>query len=242
MSITIDDQTDLPDHVISYGPIEITVLEDDVPPVTEIQIIGTLGVHEWYTSEVTVTFFATDIGSSMISTQWSLNSGAWTEYAGVFEMAYEGINNITYRSIDANDNVEANRSTMLKIDTETPIVSIDMDTTATSSSVEVDIFWADATSGVARMVASLDDGEWNSSFLMETISLEDLEDGEHTLTVTVYDTAGNSASDTVTFSVETSLFAMDGPAGPWVVIGLITGIAAAIGAAGYLFVRKMKTK
>ncbi len=157
-------------------------------------------------------------------------------------MAYDGINNITYRSIDANDNVEANRSTMLKIDTEAPIVSIEMDTTVTSSSVEVDVVWADATSGVAHMVASLDDGEWNSSFLMETISLEELEDGEHTLTVTVYDTAGNSASDTVTFSVETDLFAMDGPAGPWVVIGLIAAIAAVICAAGYLFVRKMKTK
>jgi hypothetical protein len=58
------------------------------------------------------------------------------------------------------------------------------------------------------------------------------------VTVTVYDDAGHSASDTATFKVETSIFALDGPAGPWVVIGMVVALLAVVGAAGFLMLKR----
>ena len=68
--------------------------------------------------------------------------------------------------------------------------------------------------------------------------LTELADGEHSVVVTVYDDAGHSASDTATFSVETSIFALDGPAGPWVVIGMVVALLAVIGVAGFMLYRR----
>jgi len=76
--------------------------------------------------------------------------------------------------------------------------------------------------------------------LSNTRTLEDVEDGEHVLHVIVYDAAGHETSVSVTFEVETSVFALDGPAGPWVVVGMLVAVFAVVGVSAFLMYTRMK--
>ena len=181
---------------------------------------------------------STDVGGEVEATEWALDGGEWTEYVGPFFVSAEGVHEIWYRSNDTNGNAEVAKSVVVRVDTVAPTVAIEMDPTQTSSTVTLNGLWSDALSGVVRVTVSLDGGPAFDSGLSSAITLENVTDGEHTVTVTVYDDAGHSASATATFSVETSIFALDGPAGPWVVIGMVVALLAVIGVAGFMLYRR----
>ena len=238
LTLTADDQTGLAGHVVEYGPVEFTVIEDDIAPVTAIEIVGDGDIGSWFVSAVQVYLNATDVGGEVEATEWALDGGEWTEYVGPFFVSAEGVHEIWYRSNDTNGNAEVAKSVVVRVDTVAPTVAIEMDPAQTSSTVTLNGLWSDALSGVVRVTVSLDGGPAFDSGLSSAITLENVTDGEHTVTVTVYDDAGHSASATATFSVETSIFALDGPAGPWVVIGMVVALLAVIGVAGFMLYRR----
>ncbi|TLZ71161.1 MAG: hypothetical protein E6K14_08020 [Methanobacteriota archaeon] len=91
----------------------------------------------------------------------------------------------------------------------------------------------DATSGVERMEISVDGGPAQSLGASETSHvITGLADGPHTVTLTVFDRAGNSATTTVSFRVDTSFLSPSGPYGA----GGIAALAIVIVVAALAFV------
>jgi peptidoglycan/xylan/chitin deacetylase (PgdA/CDA1 family) len=109
--------------------ITITV-PDTVPPVTSIACNGGPCSSAAYSSPVTVTLSASDVGGSGVAaTRYTLDGTdptvASTPYAGPFTVSASGV--VRYRSWDAAGNVEVTRSAMITVtvpDTVPPVTSI----------------------------------------------------------------------------------------------------------------------
>ena len=98
----------------------------------------------------------------------------------------------------------------------------------------MNVVWTagDATSQVDHIDVSVDRGTPQTlSATATNLALSGLSDGEHTVTITVVDRAGNSVTRTVTFRVDTSFFSPSGPYGSFGIIGVSLIVIAAIIAA-----------
>jgi lysophospholipase L1-like esterase len=87
------------------------------------------GVDDWYRENVTVSLSATDPNSPVAGTEYfyKLDGAAdapWTKYTAPITVSAEGQTTITARSVDANGNVEASRSDVIKIDKTAPTFTL----------------------------------------------------------------------------------------------------------------------
>ncbi len=221
---------------------EFTFGIDAEAPHTEFSMNGTHGGNGWYVSSVTVSLTGEDDASDVSVTYTRIDSGEWSAYSSQIILG-DGVHLLEYYSVDFSGNVEPVRSIVVKVDTDKPVVTLDRASGFISTSNMVDITWtcSDEMSGPCSILCQLNSGDPITA-MIDGITLTDLTDGEHELVITLYDEANNSQTTTIMFSIETSVFSLNGPVGPWAVIGAIAGIVAVIGAAGYLFVRKTKTK
>ncbi|MCW3021088.1 MAG: hypothetical protein JWR30_410 [Conexibacter sp.] len=83
------------------------------------------GVDDWYREDVTVTLSATDPDNAVAGTEYfyKLDGAAdapWTKYTAPITVSAEGQTTITARSVDANGNIEASKSDVIKIDKTPP--------------------------------------------------------------------------------------------------------------------------
>lgn len=110
---------------------------DLTPPVTTASTAGTLGTNDWYTSNILVTLTATDTGSGVASTTYSLNNGTtWIEHTNPFSITTEGISTILYHSTDKAGNIEATSTLVIKIDKTAPEAAISVSTSTQDILVE----------------------------------------------------------------------------------------------------------
>ena len=103
------------------------VLPDFTLPHTTVAATGTHGLNNWYTSNVTVQFSATDTGSGVKNTLYSLNGGAsWNIFASTSPLvvSVEGSTTIQYYSLDNAGNREATGALVVKIDKTAPKASM----------------------------------------------------------------------------------------------------------------------
>ena len=100
-----------------------TATVDVTPPVTKVSLVGTAGLHGWFTSSVVVTFSATDTDSGVKTTYVSIDGSATTS-AGTITLSTEGVHKLTYFSADVAGNTEAATSTIIKIDKTPPEAKI----------------------------------------------------------------------------------------------------------------------
>lgn len=249
LTVTADDQTGISGHEVEYGPVSLTVLEDAEAPETVAYLDGDPYEDNpfdpvWYQTEVDMGLVVTDDGMGVAMTEWYLNNGSWTEYDGQVTISAEGENHFAYRSVDLAGNVEETQLATVRIDMGAPSLTTDKDTgfKVTTTTVVVLATYSDAVSGVVSIDVNLDGVDWDVDFLEDEaeITITGLSDGEHTLVVTVTDRAGHETTVTLEFEVETSLFALDGPAGPWIVVGMLVAIIAVIAVAAVLLFRRMK--
>ena len=86
------------------------------------------------------------------------------------------------------------------------------------------------------------DGGPPQSFSATTTSfvLSGLTDGSHTVTVLSYDRAGNSATSTVSFRVDTAVLSPSGPYGSAVILGIVAAVVVAALAAIFLMRRRKR--
>ncbi|HMJ33181.1 MAG TPA: PxKF domain-containing protein [Baekduia sp.] len=83
------------------------------------------GVDDWYRDDVTVTLSAADADDPVAGTEYfyKLDGAAdapWTKYTAPITVSAEGQTTITARSVDANGNIEASRSDVIKVDKTPP--------------------------------------------------------------------------------------------------------------------------
>jgi WD40 repeat protein len=104
--------------VLSVSPVK-----DIISPQTTISLSGREGENGWYTSDVTVTLFATDDTSGVKVTKYRIGSGRWEEFVKPFAISKEGVTTISYYSEDNAGNKEELKSFEIKIDKRSPVIS-----------------------------------------------------------------------------------------------------------------------
>jgi hypothetical protein len=113
------------------------VLPDFTLPQTTASATGILGTNNWYTSNVMVTLSATDTGSGVKNTYYSLNGGTvWNIYTLPFTITNEGSTTLLFYSLDNAGNREATSTLIIKIDKTAPKASISVDPTTKDLKVE----------------------------------------------------------------------------------------------------------
>ncbi|MBM7800514.1 hypothetical protein JOE57_003435 [Microlunatus panaciterrae] len=150
--------------------------------------------NDWANGEVTVTLSAADNLSGVDSTSYTVDGGA-AQSGTSFTLSTEGDHTVTFRSTDTAGNVEAVQTAQVKIDKTAPTISHAFTPLAykngawTNKDVTVTFTCADqGGSGVASCTEPV------------TKSAE----GEHTVTGTATDGAGNSATDSASVRIDTT--------------------------------------
>jgi hypothetical protein len=182
---------------------------DSTPPIIDTPVLtGTIGLAGWYTSKVGVSVSATDATSSVATTQYSVDGGAWQT---VTPTLTDGVHTVQIRVTDNAGNVSTT-SVSASVDATPPVskfISPAEGSTVNASGNEVVHMTGsttDPTSGVAGAQISLDKGttwqnlplgtgdtwsyDWNSR----------RNNGTYTFLVRATDNAGNlehTASATV---------------------------------------------
>ncbi|MGJ7442608.1 ThuA domain-containing protein [Aquipuribacter sp. MA13-6] len=195
------------------------VLGDEEPDTTAPEVSATVAPEEpasgWYTEPVTVTVTATDDSEAtggVVYTEYRIGDGDWLEYTAPVvldpEALGDGTHTLQYRASDAAGNVSEVGTVEVRFDTTGPEVELGVeDGQVLGDSVELDLtaVATDEGSGLASVELMLD-GETVEA---GTLELWTLDLGEHVLSVTATDEAGNTTEVEVTFTVTTSLQDMD---------------------------------
>ena len=80
-------------------------LNDNTPPVTTVEFIGTMGENDWFVSDVTITFNVTD-ESGINGTYYSFDNISFEVYEAPIVATDDGEHTIYYYSIDIWGNIE----------------------------------------------------------------------------------------------------------------------------------------
>ena len=122
-------------------------LDDNTPPITTHEFIGTMGDNDWYISDVTITLEATDNESGVNITYYCLDKGEYEIYEEPIIVWYDGEHIIEYYSIDVVGNVEATNLANFKLDQTSPTIFLYWDNK--NKLLIADVY--DQTSGVGRV-------------------------------------------------------------------------------------------
>lgn len=167
---------------------------DNVPPVTIIELSGTLGDNYWYVSEVGVTLKAVD-NLEISSTKYSFDGVDWIDYTKTFTITKQGQITIYYYSIDKNGNVEPRKTENLKIDKSAPKITINVPPDGAKYPLNSEVLanWSatDLLSGLASSIGTVPSGS-----KIDTTSV-----GTKLFSVSAADNAGNSTTMGVSYSV-----------------------------------------
>lgn len=196
-------------HQVEYRSTD-TAGNTEAAHVVDVSVDSVAPASTATVSGPTVTLTATDATSGVQRTEVRVDSGAWQAYTGPVTVTGEGRHTVGYRSVDVAGNVEADRSVEVVVDgpprdTTSPTISVTgvTDGATYGDSRRPSVAWTatDAGSGVATVTAGLD----GAAIEPGVLELWRLPLGDHTLTVTATDRAGNSATTSVTFTTETSV-------------------------------------
>jgi hypothetical protein len=163
---------------------------DSIAPSTKDSLDGTPGLNGWYTSSaVTVTLSASDAGSSVAATYYTIDGGALQIYSGAFPVGGDGRHTIAFWSVDKAGNTEAVNTQTIPIDTTMPTTTDQGNASGwyTGAPVIITLRATDAASGVATTYYTLD-GSGPQSYGSGGIAITG--DLAHALTFWSVDNAG----------------------------------------------------
>ena len=173
------------------------------PPVTTMNLAGTLGANGWYISSVGVTLQATSPSGATILIAYSIDGGAWATYSTIFTLP-EGRHTITYQSLDSAGYVEAMRSSQIGVDLTNPVVSVSSPAgRVTNPAVTIAWTGSDSASGIARYELSIDGGAFESVGINTSVTRQ-MSNGAHKAQVRAIDNAGHESTTETNFTVESS--------------------------------------
>jgi peptidoglycan/xylan/chitin deacetylase (PgdA/CDA1 family) len=171
---------------------------DTTPPTTSIACNGGT-CSTWLRPSVTVTLSATDVGGSGVdhivyTTDGSDPTVSGKTYTGPFTVAQT--TTVRYYSVDKAQNAEAVRSQLVQVDGVAPSVTLTAspNPVARGGLVTLTASASDAASGVARVTFVADGAQLGTDTTAPyQFSWSTRKMGQHTITATAYDVAGNSA-------------------------------------------------
>jgi len=212
------------------APIALPVPIDGTLPTINVNLVGLTGNAGWYRSNVTVTSRATDATSGVALQTIRVGTGLAVPYAGPVVIDLDGNFVIEIIVTDGAGN-RATSVTQVKVDKTPPSFSLVLPNAPgaviTSSSLSIQVSQAtDSTSGLSGCSIALDGGASVPIGSGSPYRLTGLEDGPHTVAASCSDIAGNVASKSADFTVNTNLLSPQGPYGPIPLSGLVAGIGA----------------
>jgi len=146
---------------------------DTITPVMDLSLSGTPGSNDWYTSNAQVMATANDSGSGLVSLEYALDGGAWTNYIGALTTSAslsasitDGAYNLSVRAIDAAGNVTQNDQ-QIKVDTTMPLIDLSINGTPGAagwyvSDIQVSGAGSDLVSGPASFEYAVDGDAWTA--------------------------------------------------------------------------------
>ncbi|MGA7606123.1 MAG: Ig-like domain-containing protein, partial [Anaerolineales bacterium] len=193
----------------SGGAIATTfyVQIDTTPPTQTLVLDGTMGQNNWYTSTVQTSLNTSDATSGVwystiqnngVQIQNTLLSPAPIELG-------DGVYNLQYTTLDKAGNSASGTSPAIHVDTTPPVITFTPTGTLGSngwytSNVSLAIAATDATSGVATLEYSMDNGLTWPTYTGPI----PLSDGTYTIEARSTDNAGNQSTDSTTVKVDTT--------------------------------------
>ncbi len=101
------------------------LVSQDLAPITTcyLEPPSPNGNNGWYTTDVTVSFEATD-GDGIRTIYYRINEGEWNEYTMPFKLSQDGIYVIDYYSIDSIGMKESVKTIVVKIDKTAPSIDV----------------------------------------------------------------------------------------------------------------------
>ncbi|HLQ42135.1 MAG TPA: hypothetical protein VK189_04710 [Thermoplasmata archaeon] len=231
---------------IAWGPWSTSSFQLDRSPPALSVLVPTAG-SAIPVSGIPVVWIASDPYSGVDHVELQLDGGTPVTLGSSvsfysFPPTNDGLHVVVVRAVDAVGNA-VSESVPVTVDTVKPtvhFVSPNPDTTFTSSRVLVG--WeADGTgSRIAGYRLRLDhDDPINLSADQTSYLLANVRDGDHVVEITAIDGAGNPATATLVFRVDTNVFSLSGPIGAWLDVALIV---AAIGVAAFLSARQIRRR
>jgi len=220
------------------GGVDTSITIDTEPPLVGGSVIGNQRNGEWYGPSTKLALTAEDATSGISTILYRIDSGSWENYSTQIRIA-DGIHTIEYYAIDNASNYGIHQHLVLKVDESIPIIQYFTPKGKFTKS-QIALSWnaIDDTSGIDHFEMSIDHGAFVILNNNQTVMELSLIDGNHTIILRAYDQGGNFAESTIYIVIDTSLLSVNGPAGPWVIIGIIataTGIGFII-----LIVRKRR--
>jgi hypothetical protein len=120
------------------------------PPESTISISGTLGFNGWYTSDVTISLYASKLSSGLLKIEYTFYNQSWTTYFMPFKITEEGQTVIFFRAHDLAGNIEPTKMQTVDIDKTPPYGSVLIEDGAIdvyNTNVNLTISVTDAPSG-----------------------------------------------------------------------------------------------
>lgn len=183
---------DVAGNVESAQTTEVKI--DKAAPTTNANAITA-----WSQDNVTVTLTATDTGSGIVSTHYALNGSDFVEGTS-FVVDKEGINQISYYSVDAAGSIETAHTIEVKIDKTAPVTISNAPTVWSKENVSVTFTAADANSGVAKTYYAV-----NGTDYVEGTSVVVEKEGTNQISFYSVDEVGNvEAAQTVEVKIDKS--------------------------------------
>jgi hypothetical protein len=182
--------TDLAGNVEATQTISFQV--DSTAPSTTASLApaSPTGSNGWYLGAVPVTLAATDAGSGVASTMYSVDGGATATYAGPFTVTGDGAHAVQFWSVDNAGNVGVTQSVVVKVDLNNPTSSASISPVEQNgwyASPSVTLTGADgAGSGIAKLEYLLDSGSWT----VYTGPVSGFSTGDHVIQYRATDVAG----------------------------------------------------
>lgn len=179
----------------------LTIKVDATPPTITPSVSGTVGINDWYVSNVSVSASASDAMSGVRgSVTISQNGGASWSVPPL--SLTDGVHSLSFRVSDVAGNSSESVLTV-KVDSTPPAF-----TTSTDGASGLDGWYvsdavttvsaSDALSGVDRVEYDLNETGWQSG------SSIPVSDGVNSISIRVSDRAGNTKYDTLTIKVDTT--------------------------------------
>ncbi len=160
--------------------VTVEFISDFTPPETTSNIVG-----DWLNEDFNVQLTATDDKSGVAATYYSVNGSEFLEGTN-FTVTEEGINEVSYYSIDNAGNVEEINVEYVKIDKAAPETTSNIVGEWLNEDFTVELTATDGKSGVAATYYSV-----NGSEFLEGTSFTVTEEGINEVSYYSIDNAGN---------------------------------------------------
>lgn len=189
------------------GNRSLTVKVDLAKPVTTATATGTAGTNGWFRGPVQLSLAATDAHSGVAGIQIGVDGAPLSPYTAAISLSTEGIHSVRYAATDRAGNIEATKTTTIRIDATAPTSGA-----ATMTGPIGESGWftgpvtvgfsggADAVSGFAGYRYVLDGGP---AKVTTSSSIPFGTAGSHTLAYGAIDVAGNlQATRSLAFRID----------------------------------------